>query len=93
MRIVTLSGLGLGLALLLTGAPALAAEKTMNGAISDSMCNGKHASKDEHGVKVPDADCTKACIDKGGKYVFVWRKIGEDWKIWTDIWTSHKGET
>jgi len=29
----------------------------------------------------------------GGKYVFVWRKIGEDWKIWTDIWTSHKGET
>ena len=71
MRIVTLSGLGLGLALLLTGAPALAAEKTMNGAISDSMCNGKHASKDEHGVKVPDADCTKACIDKGGKYVFV----------------------
>ena len=78
MRIVTLSGLGLGLALLLTGAPALAAEKTMNGAISDSMCNGKHASKDEHGVKVPDADCTKACIDKGGKYVFVSRETLSD---------------
>ena len=25
-----------------------------------------------------------------GKYVFIWRKVGEDWKIWTDIWTSHQ---
>lgn len=71
MRIARLSGLGVALALVLSGAPALAAEKTMNGSISDSMCNGKHAAKDEHGVKVSDADCTKACVDKGGKYVFV----------------------
>jgi ketosteroid isomerase-like protein len=28
-----------------------------------------------------------------GKYVFVWRKVGGDWKIWTDIWTSHSGQT
>jgi uncharacterized protein (TIGR02246 family) len=28
-----------------------------------------------------------------GKYVFIWRRIGEDWKIWTDIWTSHSGQT
>jgi ketosteroid isomerase-like protein len=28
-----------------------------------------------------------------GKYVFIWRKIGDDWKIWTDIWTSHSGQT
>jgi hypothetical protein len=71
VRIVRLSGLVLGLALVLNGAPALAAEKTLNGSISDSMCKGKHAAKDEHGVKVSDADCTKACVEKGGKYVFV----------------------
>jgi ketosteroid isomerase-like protein len=28
-----------------------------------------------------------------GKYVFIWRKIGDDWKIWTDVWTSHSGQT
>jgi hypothetical protein len=69
VRIARLAGFGL--ALLLSGMPALAAEKTWTGSISDSMCNGKHAAKGEHGVKVSDADCTKACIDKGAKYVFV----------------------
>ena len=28
-----------------------------------------------------------------GKYVFIWRRIGDEWKIWTDIWTSHTGQT
>ena len=28
-----------------------------------------------------------------GKYVFIWKKAGNDWKIWTDIWTSHSGQT
>jgi uncharacterized protein (TIGR02246 family) len=28
-----------------------------------------------------------------GKYVFIWRKVGGDWKIWTDIWTSHEGQS
>jgi uncharacterized protein (TIGR02246 family) len=28
-----------------------------------------------------------------GKYLFIWRRIGDDWKIWTDIWTSHTGQT
>lgn len=28
-----------------------------------------------------------------GKYVFIWRKVGADWKIATDIWTSHSGHT
>ena len=27
-----------------------------------------------------------------GKYVFIWRKVGSDWKIWTDIWTSDTGQ-
>ena len=28
-----------------------------------------------------------------GKYVFIWRKVGTDWRIWTDIWTSDTGQT
>ena len=28
-----------------------------------------------------------------GKYVFIWKKVGSDWKIWTDIWASHSGQT
>lgn len=28
-----------------------------------------------------------------GKYVIIWRKVGGEWKIWTDIWTSHQGQT
>jgi ketosteroid isomerase-like protein len=28
-----------------------------------------------------------------GKYVVIWRKIDGEWKIWTDIWTSHQGQT
>jgi uncharacterized protein (TIGR02246 family) len=28
-----------------------------------------------------------------GKYVFIWRKVGGEWKIWTDIWTSHEGQS
>jgi len=32
-------------------------------------------------------------VSLSGKYVFIWRKAGDDWKIWTDIWTSHTGQT
>jgi ketosteroid isomerase-like protein len=32
-------------------------------------------------------------VPLSGKYVFIWRKVGDDWKIWTDIWTSHSGQT
>ncbi len=28
-----------------------------------------------------------------GKYLFIWRQVGPDWKIATDIWTSHSGHT
>ena len=28
-----------------------------------------------------------------GKYLFIWKRVGSDWKIWTDIWTSHSGQT
>jgi hypothetical protein len=57
--------------MLMAAAPLFAADKTWNGTISDSMCGAKHAAAAEHGTKESDADCTKACIEKGAKYVFV----------------------
>ena len=55
---------------LMAAAPLFAADKTLNGTISDSMCGMKHPAG-EHGQKESDADCTKACVEKGAKYVFV----------------------
>jgi len=60
----------LGIALLSSW--ALAADQTMTGTISDSMCGRSHKAMTEHGTsKMTDADCTKACVKNGGKYVFV----------------------
>jgi hypothetical protein len=62
--------LGIGVALLSSW--ALAADQTMTGTISDSMCGRSHKAMTEHGTaKMTDADCTKACVAKGAKYVFV----------------------
>jgi hypothetical protein len=59
-------------AVLFSAAPLFAAaEKTWNGTISDSMCNAKHPAGEHDGKKMTDADCTKACVEKGAKYVFV----------------------
>ena len=61
-------------ALLFTAAPALAAEKTWNGKITDSMCGPTHKAVEEHkeGKKMTEADCVKACVEgHGGKYAFV----------------------
>ena len=58
--------------LLLGSSFAIAAEKTWTGLISDSLCRTSHNSAVEHaGEKLPDHDCTIACVKKGGKYVFV----------------------
>jgi hypothetical protein len=46
-------------------------EQTWTGKISDSMCNAKHSGGEHDGKKMTDAECTKACIKKGAKYVFV----------------------
>jgi hypothetical protein len=67
-------------AVLFAAAPLLAAEKTMNGAIGDSMCGAKHPAGEHDGKKMTDADCTKACVEgHGGKYVFV--SGGKTYKI------------
>lgn len=58
-------------AVLFATSPALAAEKTMHGQISDSKCGAHHAAGEHDGKKMTGADCTKACVDGGAKYVFV----------------------
>lgn len=45
--------------------------QTWTGKISDSMCNAKHPGGEHEGKKMTDADCTKVCVKKGAKYVFV----------------------
>jgi hypothetical protein len=57
------------LAFSLTG-PALA--QTWTGQISDSICGRSHKAMAEHGGKMmSDADCTRACVKNGSKYVLV----------------------
>jgi hypothetical protein len=46
-------------------------DQTWKGAISDSKCNGKHPAGEHDGKKMTDAECTKVCMNKGAKYVFV----------------------
>jgi hypothetical protein len=61
----------LAAAVLFAVSPALAAEKTWTGTISDAKCNGKH-HKAEHGSQDDsDHDCVTKCVDGGSKYVFV----------------------
>src|ERR1039458_5521000 len=53
-------------------AALFAADRTWTGSISDSMCGATHKSAAEHGGKQMSArDCTLACVQNGGKYVFV----------------------
>ena len=61
----------LAAAILFSAAPALAADKTMNGTIGDAKCGVKH-SKAEHGSQADsDHDCVNKCVAGGSKYVFV----------------------
>ncbi len=50
-----------------------AANTTMTGMISDSMCGASHAKMIEmhKEAKMTDKDCTLACVKAGGKFVFV----------------------
>ena len=58
--------------LLLIASVTFAAEQTWTGKIGDSSCGRKHQTTAEHGkAKMSDRDCTLACVEKGGKYVFV----------------------
>jgi hypothetical protein len=48
-----------------------AAADTWTGRISDSLCGAKHEAAAEGEDKMPDADCTKACVRGGSTFVFV----------------------
>ena len=58
-------------ALLLTAGYAFAAEQTWTGQISDSACGAKHEEAAEGQGKMPDRECTAACVRGGSKYVLV----------------------
>lgn len=59
-------------AAVLFSTPAWASQQTWTGKISDSSCGASHKAAMEHGgKKMTDAECTKACVKAGAKYVFV----------------------
>jgi len=68
LRALCCAGLFAGLASL-----ASAANMTMTGTISDSMCGASHAKMIamHKGAKMTDRDCALACVKAGNKYVFV----------------------
>ena len=53
-----------------TAAPR-AAEQTWTGQISDNLCGAKHEEAAEGQGKMPDRDCTLACVRGGSKFVLV----------------------
>jgi len=46
-----------------------AAQQTLTGEISDSMCGGSHAGMGDMGKN--SKKCAAACVKRGTKYVFV----------------------
>jgi hypothetical protein len=50
---------------------ATSAEQTWTGQISDSACGAKHEEAAEGQGKMPDRECTVACVRGGSKYVLV----------------------
>jgi hypothetical protein len=58
-------------AFLFMAATAFAAEQTWTGQISDSACGAKHEEAAEGQGKMPDRECTAACVRGGSKYVLV----------------------
>ena len=50
---------------------AAAEPQTWSGQISDSACGAKHEEAAEGQGKMPDRECTQACVRGGSKYVLV----------------------
>ena len=50
---------------------SLSAQQTWVGNISDSACGKKHEEAAEGQGKMPDRECTEACVRGGSLYVFV----------------------
>jgi len=86
--------LSLGAAVLFATLTISAAEQTWTGQISDSICRTKHEEAAEGQGKMPDPECTRACVKGGSKFTFV-----SDGKVYQianqdnpDL-TTHAGET
>ncbi len=58
-------------AVLVASSTPFAAEQTWKGQISDSACGAKHEEAAEGQGKMPDRECTEACVRGGSKYVLV----------------------
>src|ERR1019366_10378332 len=58
-------------AVLVTSVTGFAAEQTWTGQISDSACGAKHEEAAEGQGKMPDRECTLACVRGGSKFVLV----------------------
>jgi len=58
-------------AVLFAASPAMAAEKTWTGVISDAKCGAKHAKTEHAGASADEHDCVTKCAEGGQKYVFV----------------------
>jgi len=73
MRTKRLASLFIGAAAaVLFSTPVWGAQQTWMGKISDSNCGASHKAAIEHGgKKMSDAECAKACVKAGAKYVFV----------------------
>jgi hypothetical protein len=65
------SFLRLAVLALFASSVSFAADQSWTGKISDSKCGATHKSGGEHDAKMTNADCTKACVKGGAKYVFV----------------------
>ncbi len=56
--------------ILAAGLTAFAADQTVTGVITDSMCTTNHAKMQKGATKMSDHDCTVACVKMmGQKYV------------------------
>ena len=58
-------------ALLLLSLPGFAAQKTLTGQITDSMCGPDHSAMANGGKKADPHDCTLVCVKGGAKFAFV----------------------
>ncbi len=65
MSKLAISILGMQLFTGLAVNPAWAADKTMTGKVSDTMCGAKHQMAGN------DASCTRTCVKGGSKYALV----------------------
>ena len=61
-------------------APAVfAAQQTLTGTLTDSMCKSNHAMMNKGATKMSEKDCTLACVKAGQKYVLM--SDGKAYKI------------